>query len=138
MALVKCKFCGGDIADTTPKCPHCGNENPFFRATMQNENTVYQKKYSSNPFSLIFSLIGITVGIITIIVGGFIQTSNYSYVKDVTFKADFYTEMYAVTADALRALRSISSNLNRLCGTILIAFGSFEVCLFGSKLDSKK
>ncbi len=77
------------------------------------------------------SFVGITVGVLIIIIGFLVQnTSNYSIGSDIKFGADFYTEMYDVTRD----IGYVIIGLVKAVGWLIISIGAIDVCFFGYKI----
>ncbi len=84
---------------------------------------------------------GMLVGLASIIVGiWFLDRQFYgaSSLKDITFGADFYTEIY----NASRRIYSMLSHINDFIeyvkkgfGFAFIFLGAIDICLFGSKLE---
>ena len=85
----------------------------------------------SSQFKKNVSLIGMVVGIIIIIIGFCLQnTSTYAIGESITFGADFYTEMYAVTKDASHAINLAINDLICAVSWLIIAIGAISICFF--------
>ena len=79
------------------------------------------------------AILGMAASIGAVVVG-IVLLANYKQyygsMRDITFGADFYTEIYGATAGANNALRYIYEMLRIALGTFLSAFGfiSFSAC----------
>ena len=107
----------------------------------------------------IASIIGIVLGVAIIIVGFCVQgvsvdVSSSSIGRYITFGADFYTEMYAVTQEVGEAVNSANKNIHgavniaqrNICGAVesvcgaigwlIVAIGLFDIAYFVCKMAS--
>lgn len=86
-------------------------------------------------FKRIFLILGIAAGIMAIIIGFTSEWSFYgSSFPRIQFGADFYTEMYDITADTEDEIANIGNMLNPAIRWFFIIFGITDMCFFGSKL----
>jgi len=87
----------------------------------------------------VFSIIGMVVGVVMVIVGFTMGTDLHGVVEPkLTYGGDAYTGIQNAAAatsqgvaDAINVLNALNSHL----GTCLSLIGALTVCLFGSKLD---
>ena len=85
------------------------------------------------------SIIGIIIGIVIIIVGLSVRsTNNYGIGENIKFGADFYTEMYTVTKEAGRAINYAVNDLIKAVGWLIVAIGLVDVAYFVRKMVSDK
>lgn len=89
----------------------------------------------------ILSMLGVLLGIVTIIVGLQIRDDMNNIfpdtVSDYTFGADFYTEEYKATAAAANNTGKILENFGKIFGYSFMIFGMFEICFFGIKFGEQ-
>lgn len=99
----------------------------------------------------IFCLLGMIIGLAAIIVGIVVASheysgySDYQYLSDAEFGADFYTYIYDAARYAGNNTKAIVSgvrSLHEVCATafgwMFILGGLLTVCVFGSKLSLPK
>jgi len=95
----------------------------------------------------VFSIIGICMGILTVIFGSImlaadIYDNHCSTAGSYAFGADFYTEEYRATAKAANNLYNVSrgiENIYRSSGFLVILFGGVVISYFGCiYADTKK
>lgn len=83
----------------------------------------------------IFALIGILVGVIAMINGyDWYDTSAYHLKNNITFGADFYTEIYSTTESIRGDLMSTYTAIKSGMGALMMVFGAVDVCAFGCVL----
>ena len=89
------------------------------------------KKFLPN----LFAAIGVVVGIIVLILGISLLVQDTGTRQDIstTFGGDFYTYSYEATARAANNVLALADVLAQGMGYLLIAFGLFDICLFGQK-----
>ena len=85
--------------------------------------------------------IGIIIGIAIIAIGFNVQSpetykiGEYNLLGDsISFGADFYTEMYAVTQDTGNAVNNATREICSAIGWLIVAIGAFDICFFLSKM----
>lgn len=90
------------------------------------------KKFLPN----LFAAIGVVVGIIVLILGISLLAQDTGTRQDIstTFGGDFYTYSYEATARAANNVLALGDVLAQGMGYLLIAFGLFDICLFGQKV----
>lgn len=83
----------------------------------------------------IFAVIGILVGVIAMINGyDWYDTSAYHLKNNITFGADFYTEIYSTTESIRGDLTSTYTAIKKGMGALMMIFGAVDVCAFGCVL----
>lgn len=119
-----CKNCGAQIEETEIKCNVCGttNESLCAESGSTDQNSMHTLS--------IWSLIGLIVGIIFIIVGFKISGSAETSLAYATFGADFYTYTYR----GLRAVESALVDATKAISNLIIVVGAFMSCYFGKNL----
>ncbi len=83
----------------------------------------------------LFVMIGVVVGIVVLILGISLlaQETGELQTMDNIYGADFYTDSYEATARAANNVLAMTDVLVKGMGYLLIAFGLFDICLFGQK-----
>lgn len=83
----------------------------------------------------IFALAGTVCGLIVLILGIVVCSKDTGSWQNmgVTFGGDFYTYSYEASARAANNLTEVAAILRTGLGCLLIAFGLFDICYFGSK-----
>lgn len=84
----------------------------------------------------LFAMIGVVVGVIVLILGISLlaQETGELQAMDNIYGADFYTDSYEATARAANNVQAMADVLAKGIGYLLIAFGLFDICLFGQKV----
>lgn len=83
----------------------------------------------------IFAIIGIIVGVVAMIVGyDLYDTAAYHLSNNITFGADFYTEIYSTTEAIRGDLTSTYTALKQGIGALMMMFGAIDICAFGCVL----
>ena len=88
----------------------------------------------------IWRIAGMLPGIAAIIIGiSFLGAYGRIYrgdMSNVTFGADFYTEMHKATIAAVNALRKIYQIIGAAAGWFFILSGVIDIVIFGQKLTT--
>ena len=82
------------------------------------------------------AIIGIVVGIVTIILGIVLSMPDVSTVSSKTFGADFYTESHSAVAYVSWGIKDLVKLVFYVSKCLLISIGLFEVVFFLYKLFS--
>lgn len=86
----------------------------------------------------IFALAGTVCGLIVLILGIAVcckDTGNWQNTV-VSFGGDFYSYSYKATATAANNITELAAIAKTGLGCLLIAFGLFDICYFGSKAST--
>lgn len=91
----------------------------------------------------IWDIVGAAVGVITVIVGIVFlfqgDTMGSSSMRDITFGADFYTEIYGVTNGIYNRMFFLLEAVERISkgfGWLFVFFGALDIVVFGKRLTS--
>lgn len=140
MALIKCSNCREKVSDQATAWPHCNtkfnveessaeavlHENPvnpeLAKKEIQQESQKIVNKY--------WEVLGLILGIATVIVGLIIIFSATDILPTAKFGADYYNYTYRV----LVRLETAIHDATKAVGLIISVFGGCLVYKFGSKI----
>ena len=83
------------------------------------------------------AIIGIIVGVLIIIIGFSVQdpaAPSAGIGKNISFGADFYTEIYDVTRDVGYAINYASEGICTAIGWLIVVLGLLDICYFSGKI----
>lgn len=138
MALIKCPKCENEISDQCGTCPHCGEiikkpesvEQPETNTVEVADILVDHSKIDSKSKKSPWTIVGLAVGIVAIIVGLAIVFTSSDTLSSASFGGDFYTYTYR----GIRAVETAVCALTKAVGALIAVIGGITVCKFGTEL----
>lgn len=124
-----CKNCGKEMKPEDTVCEFCKCDNS------PSAISARQQKKITFIMQIIYCIIGQAAGIYSLISGiDGIGFYGHNSLDQITFGADFYTEIYAATKAATSSIIALGNTVEKFANAFLIFTGIFMFAFFGLNL----